>query len=132
MSRKRRILVMDDSALVLDMTRFALERAGYDVTTASRLEDLELERADGEHDLILLDVQMPEAFGDDVAMVLRAVRGVDVPIVLFSAIDPAELAARAADAEVDAFVPKRDGIAAVVARIGAIFAAMPEVPDARK
>ena len=38
-------------------------------------------------DLILLDVQMPEAYGDDVANVLRGLRNVTVPVLLFSILD---------------------------------------------
>jgi DNA-binding response OmpR family regulator len=114
---EKRILVMDDSPLVLEMTRFALERSGFKVTTASCLEELEEGRARGEHDLVLIDIQMREAYGDDVAMVLRAVRGVNVPILLFSCLDETELARRAAEAEVDGFVPKRAGIRAVIERI---------------
>jgi two-component system OmpR family response regulator len=119
----KRILVMDDSALVLEMTRFALERVGYAVSTARTLEELEAQRAQEPPDLLLIDVQMPEAYGDDVAMVLRAVRGVNVPILLFSCLDEAELARRAVEAEVDGYVPKRAGIGAVIERIRALLVA---------
>jgi DNA-binding response OmpR family regulator len=119
--RKHHILVLDDSPLVLEIVRVSLERAGYTVTTAGNLEELEAERARCKPDLLLMDIQMPEAYGDDVAMVLRAVRGVEIPIILFSSIDADKLGHRIKDAEVDAFVPKRAGIEAVIAQIRTIL-----------
>ncbi|HVK74288.1 MAG TPA: response regulator [Kofleriaceae bacterium] len=111
----KRILIMDDSLLFLELTRDALVRAGYEVATANQLGDLDpgTERVD----LVLMDVQMPEAFGDDLAMVLRHVRGLEVPIFLLSSLDPEELERRAADAGVDGFISKHAGIDAVVARV---------------
>ena len=43
------------------------------------------------YDLILMDVQMPELYGDDVAMVLRNERHITTPIYLFSSLSPGEL-----------------------------------------
>ena len=121
MSRKR-ILIFDDSAIVLDVTRFALEGAGYEVAVAQSLADLEHEQEHFRPDLLLIDIQMPEAMGDDVAMVLRAARGVKAPILLFSGLAEAELAQRAADAEVEGYICKWDGIEAVLDRVGAVLA----------
>ncbi len=57
--------------------------------TAGNMNELEGQVAVGPPDLVLLDVRMPEAYGDDVATVLRAVRGMSVPIYLFSTLaDP--------------------------------------------
>jgi DNA-binding response OmpR family regulator len=111
------ILVMDDSAVVLEVLKITLEAAGYRVKTAENLRELEAARAGGEPDLFVLDVQMPEAFGDDVAQVLREVKKVNVPIFLFSSLDARVLAERARDAEVDGWVPKSAGVATLVTRI---------------
>ncbi|MBE7451147.1 MAG: response regulator [Kofleriaceae bacterium] len=114
----KRILIMDDSVLFLELTQEALARAGYEVVTARDLTELETHT--GEPDLVLMDVQMPEAFGDDLAMVLRHVRGLDAPIYLLSSLDPSELERRAADAGVDGYISKHLGIEAVVGRVDEI------------
>ena len=115
--KRKQILIMDDSALVLEMTRQALVAAGYDVICARDLAELDAHRASATPDLILLDVQMPEAFGDDIGMVLRAGRGVRVPILLFSNLDEHELAERARGAEIDGYVSKHAGLPALIERV---------------
>ena len=117
---RKRILIVDDSPMVLDLVTAALEARGYEVIACNDLNDLERTKL-GKTSLILMDVQMPEAFGDDVAMVLRLVRGVDAPIYLFSNLDEDELAERAEDAECDGYISKRAGIEAMVAKVDSIL-----------
>jgi DNA-binding response OmpR family regulator len=69
--------------------------------------------------LILIDVQMPAMFGDDVAMVIRQGRSARPPIVLLSSLPEEELAERAADAGADGYISKRRGVEGVLAEIRA-------------
>ena len=66
---KKKILLVDDEAELLDMLKMRLETADYHVCTA--LDGCEgLERARQEKpDLIVLDVLMPEKDGSDTAWV---------------------------------------------------------------
>jgi len=114
---RKTILVLDDSPLVLDLTRDALERAGYSVATALDLATFEQQRAAAGPDLILVDVQMPEAFGDDVATTLRGARGVRVPILLVSNLEDAELERRSVESEADGWIAKRAGLEELVRRV---------------
>lgn len=118
---KKRIMMFDDSPMILRMAKMALEEADYEVVTTTSLDELESARASFAPDLVLLDVQTPEAFGDDVAMVLRNVSGVDIPIYLFSGLDEAELSQRAADAEIDGYISKKLGVDNLVKRVGEIL-----------
>ena len=79
----KRILIVDDSPIILAASRHALTAAGFEVETRSGVDELGDKGAEG-FDLILMDVQMPELFGDDVAAVLRLERDVRTPIYLFS------------------------------------------------
>jgi DNA-binding response OmpR family regulator len=117
----RKVLVFDDSPFVLAVTQDALERAGYLVTTAADLAAFEQARAALAPDLILVDVQMPEAFGDDVAATLRGARGVRTPILLVSNMDEGELARRAAEADADGWVSKRLGLPELLRRVKEIL-----------
>ena len=114
---RKKILVFDDSPLVLEVTQLALEREGFTVTTAVDLSAFEDARATGAPDLIVVDVQMPEAFGDDVASTLRGARGVRVPILLVSNMEELELERRAIEAEADGWVSKRSGLPELVRRV---------------
>lgn len=120
MNRKT-ILLVDDSEIQRDIARYALEAAGYEVFTAGTLDELEKQRTRQRLDLIVMDVQMPESFGDDVAAVLKAVRGVKAPIVLFSSLGEIELSERARLAEVEGFVSKSEGLEALVHRIRSLL-----------
>lgn len=113
----RSILIIDDSALVLEYTRAVLEGAGYAVATATTVEAFEQERRARAPDLIVVDVQMPEVFGDDLASTLRGAYKVTAPIILLSSLEADELARRAADAEIDGWVTKKSGPEALLAKV---------------
>jgi DNA-binding response OmpR family regulator len=111
----RRILVFDDSPFVLALTRAGLEAAGFEVAIAEDLASFEAQRASFAPDLILVDVQMPEAFGDDVAATLTAWHQVQIPILLVSSLDESELAQRAREARTG-YVSKSAGMGELVRR----------------
>ena len=114
--RRPAVLVLDDSPLVLAVTRFALEGAGFEVAVAEDLATFERLRTAVSPDLILIDVQMPEAFGDDVAATLRGWHGVRAPILLVSSLQESELAHRACAAQAAGYVLKEAGVTALVDR----------------
>jgi two-component system sensor histidine kinase and response regulator WspE len=114
---RRRVLVFDDSPLTLQLVHDALEGAGFEVGTAIDLDSFEARRGELQPDLILVDVEMPEAFGDDVAATLRGARGVRTPILLVSNLEPSELAERARDSSADGWISKRQGLQEIVRRV---------------
>jgi two-component system response regulator FimZ (fimbrial Z protein) len=115
----RRILVVDDSPIILAAVRHALSAAGYACATCGTFE--ELERHDvNDFDLVLMDVQMPELYGDDVGVALRQ-RNAKTPIYLFSTIDESELATRAKEAGLDGYISKKRGMEHLVAELAKIF-----------
>ena len=102
----KRVLVIDDSPFILEATKAALSDVGFEVEVAQDLREAE-SLCKKEHDLILIDVQMPEAFGDDLAMLLRVGRQMKTPIFLLSSLPDEELVSRAKEAEVDGYISKR-------------------------
>lgn len=120
---RRSILVLDDSELALELARSILEDAGFTVDVAADLATFDAKRTARDPDLILVDVQMPEAYGDDIVAMLRGVHGVTIPIVLLSSLDERELARRAADAEAAGWVSKNAGAAALVQKCRELLSA---------
>jgi CheY-like chemotaxis protein len=116
----KRILIVDDSPIILAAAKHALIEAGYDVDTRGSVEEVGTRGAEG-FQLILMDVQMPELYGDDVAMVLRHERAISTPIYLFSTLDDAELRKRAADAQLDGFISKQAGLEHLVSEVRRIL-----------
>ncbi|HEU4613274.1 MAG TPA: response regulator [Kofleriaceae bacterium] len=113
---KKTILVFDDSPMILELTRAALEAAGFQVAIAEDLATFEQHRGTLDPDLILVDVQMPEAFGDDVVLTLREGHGVRVPILLVSSLEESELATRAERARAAGYIQKKAGMSELVRR----------------
>lgn len=81
---RRRVLVVDDEPVVIDVVTCTLELAGFDVVAARNGYQALDVVAREPVDFVLLDVRMPGLRGDEVCVELRR-RGVRVPIALFSA-----------------------------------------------
>ena len=91
----QKILVVDDSDLVRELTRMMLEEYGYEVATLE--SGLGLSRALGREkpDLVLVDVSMPALAGNLIVDVTRQHKLHRCPMVLFSdrpALELSELA----------------------------------------
>jgi len=117
----KRIILMDDSEIFLEVARRALVQAGYEVITANDLESFQKAREQKPADLVLMDVQMPEAFGDDIAMTLVFAHDVVTPIYLLSSLNDQELKARAREAGIDGFISKNIGIDRIVEQVRRIL-----------
>jgi len=115
----KRVIVVDDSEVVLLMSSAALQSAGYEVKTLMRWEELDGALKEFRPDLILFDVNMPEMYGDFALMFFKEERDItDIPILLYSDIDVGELEQRAKDCGADGFVSKTWGVERMVEVVG--------------
>jgi DNA-binding response OmpR family regulator len=121
MTAGKRVLILDDSPVILELISDAVQAAGLVPLVALDLAQLHKLLSE-QPDLLVIDVNMPEAFGDDVGAVLRDVRGMSAPMVLFSSLAESELAARAAEQGFADYVSKDAGVDTLVRRIQAILA----------
>ncbi len=131
-STNQRILVIDDSPLVVEAVSDGLEDDGVVVEGVVDLGAIDQSRSLDRFDLILIDVQMPAMFGDDVAIVMRAGRRVSTPIVLLSSLPEPELAVRAREAGADGFISKRLGVDGVLAEIRAWLSGAKQRPNGHR
>jgi CheY-like chemotaxis protein len=103
----RTILVVDDNAVVLEMTRATLEHAGYRVVTRDRASGAIAAVLQERPDLVLVDVDMPNMTGDSLADVLsrtRATRG--TLVVLYSSLPANALRVKALSTGAHGFIQK--------------------------
>lgn len=115
----KRVIVVDDSEVVLLMSSAALQSAGYEVKTLMRWEELDGALKEFRPDLILFDVNMPEMYGDFALMFFKEERDItEIPILLYSDIDVGELEQRAKDCGADGFVSKTWGVERMVEVVG--------------
>src|SRR5689334_4311789 len=115
----KRIWLLDDDEAVLGLYERVLSAAGYTVMAARTLKEFDkhLHAFDTPPDLVLLDVRMPDLFGDEIALMLRGVRNVHVPIFLISSMDEKELVARATEVGATGAISKTVGPAGLVKRV---------------
>jgi two-component system chemotaxis response regulator CheY len=79
------VVIADDTAFVRDRFRIALQAAGHHVdAVGSAPELLARVRREGPIDLVVLDLQLPQAQGVGLVKTLRQVEGFLAPIVIFS------------------------------------------------
>ncbi len=104
----QRIIVIDDSKLVLAVASDALEAAGYEViTTDSGIDANRFIYGTPRPDLILIDVMMPLLNGDrKVRLLKQREASSQIPIVLMSTKSRDELAELARESGADAFIQK--------------------------
>ncbi len=112
-----RVLVIDDSAMLVELTTRSLISAGFEAAGAVDLAGLDRQLATSSFDLILVDVKMPEVFGDDVVDFLRSQRKLRAKLVLYSHLPERELSAKAASCGADGYICKADGIEAAIAAV---------------
>ena len=106
MRERRKILVVDDSAVVRSSARWALEGAGYDVAVLESPFAFSQALATEKPDLVLMDVSMPGLRGDALLQIGRRYGAYRCPIVLFSSQPSSELSALVSSLGLAGFIPK--------------------------
>lgn len=118
-----RLLVVDDSAEILQVLQRGLVRAGYEVQPCpdgqSALAAFRRER----HDLILLDLLLPDVDGIDLCAELREIH--DVPIIMLTARDSVAHRVEGLRAGADDYIVKPFALDELVARIEAVLRRRP-------
>ncbi len=100
-----RILVIDDDETVADLITDILTGSGCDVTAIYKSHEGLEELQQGQYDLLILDLGMPEMEGCEVVERVRQDLGLDqLPIVIVSAFP--ELRRRVPDDQVSGFLGK--------------------------
>jgi len=105
---KKRILLIDDSEVVLAQARDALETSGYEVITAGN--GLEANRylfQKDKPDIVIIDVMIPILNGNRTAKLLKENENTrQIPILLLSSKTEEELHRLTIDSGADGFVQK--------------------------
>jgi CheY-like chemotaxis protein len=116
MPSARKILVVDDDPMILEMMVMALQEAGYEVTTAASGAET-ISRVNGfQPDLILMDLNFPpcsenfQSTLEDGFLIVSWLRGMSsaskIPVIIISGADPMEYRDRAWPKNVVAILQK--------------------------
>jgi CheY-like chemotaxis protein len=111
MPDKKKVLLLDDSTITLEMEKAVLEDRGYQVAVASNLIDFQTQLETFQPEVILTDLMMPDISGKDIVRVLKQELHTEkIPIILFSSKPDEELSGIAEQAGADGYLSKSHGI----------------------
>ncbi|HTT86371.1 MAG TPA: response regulator transcription factor [Acidimicrobiales bacterium] len=120
MNGAARILVVDDEPYITDLLGAALRFEGFVVELAASGTEALAKAQRGRHDLILLDVMLPDVTGTEVCRRLRA-EGVRTPVLFLTARDATEDKVAGLTVGGDDYVAKPFSLDELVARIRAVL-----------
>jgi DNA-binding NtrC family response regulator len=107
------VLCVDDDAAILEITKAILERKGFSVITASDWRHAIVVIESHPVDLVILDYEMPEMKGHEVAVIIRRVDA-EVPLILHTgATNVPEVAIAATDAVIQKGIDTASLVAAI-------------------
>src|SRR5512135_1766030 len=115
------ILVADDDAAIRTVLNQALSRAGYEVRLTSNAATLWRWVSQGEGDLVINDVVMPDENAFDLIPRIRKARP-DLPIVVMSAQNTFMTAIRASERGAYEYLPKPFDLKELIAIVGGALA----------
>lgn len=127
-SDPRTILVADDDRAIRTVLSQALSRSGYNVRATSSAATLWRWVEDGEGDLVITDVVMPDENGLDLVPRIRRVRP-DLRVVVMSAQSTFSTALKATQRGAFEYLPKPFDLKELLAVVGRAFAAPAHRPD---
>jgi len=114
-----RILLLEDDLSLINGLSFAFQKAGYDLDVARTIQEADRIWRDGEYDLLVLDVTLPDGSGFEVCKKVRKVSS--VPILFLTASDAETSIIMGLDIGGDDYITKPFNILEVKARIKAIM-----------
>jgi len=116
--RKPKIVVIDDSEIVLEVTKGALEGAGYEVIAHDRPAGCVALILYEKPDLVLMDVNMPGLGGDTIVSVLgKAAPTSDTVVLLHSSLSAEVLRVKATTAGAHGFIQKSGDLFGLVREV---------------
>ncbi len=102
-----RILAVDDDDLNRDMLMRRLDKLGYEVLEAGTGREALSKLKDGNYDLVLLDILMPDLDGFQTLEFMKAdPRLKHIPVIMLTALDDVESTVRCIEAGAEDYVPK--------------------------
>lgn len=115
-----RILVVEDQPKMAHFIKKGLNEVGYAVDVAESVAAAESYSAQGEYDLVILDVMLPDGNGMDVARHFRR-DGFTGPILMLTALSTTKDKVNGLDAGADDFLTKPFSFEELLARVRALL-----------
>ena len=119
---EKRILIVDDDKVLLEMARDALTREGYSVITSDQSLGTSQKVAKIKPHLIVMDVSMPGLGGDRICKILKKSNiNKEMKILLYSSKGQDQLKKLAAEAGADDFLTKSNNFQELVEKVNSLL-----------
>lgn len=117
-----RVLIVDDNATNAELLAAYLDGCGFKLLTASSGEEALASVAEGQPDIILLDIMMPGMSGYEVCRCLKGAEETrDIPIIMVTALTEVEDVEKGVDAGTDDFLSKPVNRVELVTRVKSLL-----------
>lgn len=123
---KAKVLLLDDSATVRKVVSIRLAAAGYAAKVAGDLTEFAAALGEVKPDVVLLDVMMPELFGDDLVTYVQSRAGAGTRVLFLSGLEESKLAELVQASGADGYICKTDGFKDLAPRLDDFFARLAE------
>jgi DNA-binding response OmpR family regulator len=114
---RKKILLVDDEAAIVQSLRYNLERSGYSVTAAGDGRSAVALAASEQPDLVILDIMLPVLDGIEACKEIR--KSSSVPIIMLTAKDQEFDKVLALELGADDYVTKPFSLGEIIARVKA-------------
>ena len=119
---KKRILVVDDDKVVLEIAKDVLTRVGYSVFTSEESLGTSQRVAKIKPHLIVMDINMPGLGGDRICRILKdSYINKEMKIILYSTKDQDELKKLAAETDADDYLTKSSNYQELVEKANSLL-----------
>lgn len=115
----KRILLVEDDLSLINGLSFAIQKQGYMLEIARTIYEEEKMWKDGEYDLVILDVSLPDGSGFDICEKIRKTS--KVPIIFLTAADEETDIIMGLDIGGDDYITKPFKLAVFMSRINALL-----------
>jgi two-component system phosphate regulon response regulator PhoB len=112
------ILAIEDDWTVRTVLEHTLRSAGYDIDLVPAISDARELLAEGDYDLVLLDLNLPDGSGLDLLRDIRKELGAGVPVLVLSGLRQEEVVVRGLELGADDYVTKPFSPPELLARVG--------------
>ena len=121
---RKKVLVIDDSEIVLEMASEALVAKGYEVFTALSARDADRYiYSDNRPDIIIIDVMMPALDGDKKTRMLKDDSATsEIPVLLLSSKSEQELVQLVTESGANGYIRKPFTFRDIIERVGETIA----------
>ncbi len=120
--KKKKILIVDDEADIVEILSYNLSKKGYDIVSASNgKEALQVAKAE-KPDMVLLDVMMPEMDGVEACVQMRKIDSLQNTLIVFLSARSEEFSQLAAfEAGANDYITKPVKPKILIQKINALF-----------